>query len=210
MAVIQPSFYIDHETENGLLMGIYKRVGGVIRKVSDGTIVKHLKEIPSTDNIEESAKSAISTFNWKGVAIGLGVVAVIASGAIIAYNAIKKKSSKQKQSDFINGFNEAMKNYLTAIQTGDLSIALLDDLIDHNVIVTLKNSFHGRTVTTLSATGQDVFHKDFTPFTEGFVYAEANNIAFDERQFNKNDVNSLSNIKTCLQFQRKLFSDLTA
>ncbi len=48
---------------------------------------------------------------------------------------------------------------------------------DKNVIVTLKNSFHGRTVTTLSATGQDVFHKDFTPFTEGFVYAEANNIA---------------------------------
>lgn len=47
---------------------------------------------------------------------------------------------------------------------------------DKNVIVTLKNSFHGRTITTLSATGQDVFHKDFTPFTEGFVYAEANNI----------------------------------
>ena len=44
-----------------------------------------------------------------------------------------------------------------------------------NVIITLKNSFHGRTVTTLSATGQDVFHHSFTPFTEGFVYAEAGN-----------------------------------
>ena len=43
------------------------------------------------------------------------------------------------------------------------------------VIITLKNSFHGRTVTTLTATGQDVFHKDFGPFTPGFVYAEANN-----------------------------------
>ena len=49
-----------------------------------------------------------------------------------------------------------------------------------NVIITLKNSFHGRTVTTLSATGQDVFHHSFTPFTEGFVYAEAGNI--DELQ----------------------------
>ncbi len=47
---------------------------------------------------------------------------------------------------------------------------------DKNVIITLKNSFHGRTVTTLSATGQEVFHKNFTPFTEGFTYAEANNI----------------------------------
>lgn len=44
----------------------------------------------------------------------------------------------------------------------------------HNII-TLKQSFHGRTITTLSATGQDVFHKNFGPFTQGFLYAEANN-----------------------------------
>lgn len=43
-------------------------------------------------------------------------------------------------------------------------------------IITLKNSFHGRTITTLAATGQDSFHTDFGPFTEGFVYAEANNL----------------------------------
>ena len=43
-------------------------------------------------------------------------------------------------------------------------------------IVTLVNSFHGRTVTTLAATGQDVFHDFFFPFTEGFDYAKANDI----------------------------------
>lgn len=43
-------------------------------------------------------------------------------------------------------------------------------------IVTLRNSFHGRTVTTLKATGQDRFHNYFFPFTEGFDYAEANDI----------------------------------
>lgn len=48
---------------------------------------------------------------------------------------------------------------------------------DYYEIITLKNSFHGRTVTTLAATGQDVFHKDFLPLTEGFCYAEANNTA---------------------------------
>ncbi len=37
-----------------------------------------------------------------------------------------------------------------------------------HTILTLENSFHGRTVTTLAATGQDVFHKDFLPQTEGF------------------------------------------
>ena len=43
-------------------------------------------------------------------------------------------------------------------------------------ILTLKNSFHGRTVTTLAATGQDVFHNYFFPFVDGFINVEANNI----------------------------------
>lgn len=48
---------------------------------------------------------------------------------------------------------------------------------EKNVIITLENSFHGRTITTLSATGQDVFHKNFTPFTEGFIHVPANDCA---------------------------------
>ncbi len=44
-------------------------------------------------------------------------------------------------------------------------------------ILTLKNSFHGRTVTTLSATGQDVFHNYFFPFTEGFDFVTAGDIS---------------------------------
>ena len=55
-------------------------------------------------------------------------------------------------------------------------------------IITLVNSFHGRTITTLKATGQDVFHKNFYPFTEGFVYAKANDI---------NDVLDKINDNTC-------------
>ncbi len=43
-------------------------------------------------------------------------------------------------------------------------------------IIPLWNSFHGRTVTTLNATGQEKFHNYFFPFTEGFDYAEAGNI----------------------------------
>ena len=48
---------------------------------------------------------------------------------------------------------------------------------EKNLIVTLKGSFHGRTITTVTATGQDKFHQFFGPFTPGFVYVEANNIA---------------------------------
>ncbi len=43
-------------------------------------------------------------------------------------------------------------------------------------IITLNNSFHGRTITTLAATGQETFHKDFLPLTEGFLYADAGDL----------------------------------
>ena len=46
-----------------------------------------------------------------------------------------------------------------------------------STIITLKNSFHGRTITTLKATGQDVFHNYVFPFPEGFRYAGANDLS---------------------------------
>ncbi len=49
---------------------------------------------------------------------------------------------------------------------------------DYNVVITLKNSFHGRTITMLSATGQDHYHELFRPLTPGFVHAEANNLEY--------------------------------
>ncbi len=48
---------------------------------------------------------------------------------------------------------------------------------EYSTIVTLVNSFHGRTLTTLAATGQDCFHELFQPLTPGFVHATANDLA---------------------------------
>lgn len=59
---------------------------------------------------------------------------------------------------------------------------------NRNEIITLKNSFHGRTIATLSATGQDVFHQYFFPFVGGFKYATANDI---------NELNTLISDNTC-------------
>ncbi len=47
---------------------------------------------------------------------------------------------------------------------------------EYSTIITLKNSFHGRTITTLSATGQDKFHEHFNPLTAGFIYGDANDL----------------------------------
>jgi acetylornithine/N-succinyldiaminopimelate aminotransferase len=45
-----------------------------------------------------------------------------------------------------------------------------------NKIITLRDSFHGRTMATLTATGQDKYHKYFDPFLDGFVYCDANDL----------------------------------
>ena len=47
---------------------------------------------------------------------------------------------------------------------------------DYFTIITLRNSFHGRTLTTLAATGQEHYHELFNPLTPGFAYVEAGNI----------------------------------
>ena len=49
--------------------------------------------------------------------------------------------------------------------------------IEDPIIVTLEKSFHGRTLTTLAATGQEQFHKLFLPLTEGFVHVPPNDLA---------------------------------
>ena len=54
-------------------------------------------------------------------------------------------------------------------------------------IITLKNSFHGRTLTTLAATGQEVFHQKFTPLTPGFLCADPADPAGLERLASKNE-----------------------
>lgn len=57
------------------------------------------------------------------------------------------------------------------------------------VILTLQQSFHGRTITTLAATGQDYFHQHFFPFTAGFEHVVANDVvALQQRLDAKDDV----------------------
>lgn len=59
---------------------------------------------------------------------------------------------------------------------------------EYSDILTLKNSFHGRTLTTLSATGQEHYHELFQPLTPGFIYGEANDLEDIKRLVKENHV----------------------
>ncbi len=68
---------------------------------------------------------------------------------------------------------------------------------DCYTIVTLENSFHGRTLTTLAATGQSHYHELFQPLTPGFVHAKANDIADLEKTVEENKVAGI--LLECIQ-----------
>ena len=68
---------------------------------------------------------------------------------------------------------------------------------DCYTIITLCNSFHGRTLTTLSATGQDVFHRLFNPLTPGFVHVGANDL--EALRETVNSVNPAGIMLECVQ-----------
>lgn len=59
---------------------------------------------------------------------------------------------------------------------------------DYFTIVTLENSFHGRTITTLAATGQQHYHELFKPLTSGFVHTPANDLEALKKTVNENKV----------------------
>ncbi len=84
------------------------------------------------------------------------------------------KAAKMEKVFFANSGAEANEGAIKAARKYAFDIYKGD----RTEIITLKNSFHGRTLTTLSATGQDHFHQFFDPFTPGFVHVEPNN--FDE------------------------------
>ena len=59
---------------------------------------------------------------------------------------------------------------------------------EYTTIVTLENSFHGRTITTLAATGQEHYHELFLPLTDGFVHTPANDLKALEKVVSQNKV----------------------
>ena len=67
----------------------------------------------------------------------------------------------------------------------------------YHTIITLVNSFHGRTLTTLAATGQEHYHEDFQPLTPGFAYVEANNI--DQLQQTVKQIPTAAIMMECVQ-----------
>lgn len=85
--------------------------------------------------------------------------------------AVCKKSGMKKMF-FGNSGAEANEGVIKAAR----KYSFLKYGENRNTIISLQNSFHGRTMAALTATGQDAYHNYFFPFVEGFVFATANDI----------------------------------
>lgn len=98
-----------------------------------------------------------------------------------------------KKAFFSNSGAEANECAIKAIR----KYAMETKGADTYQIITLNHSFHGRTLTTLAATGQEAFHQLFTPLTEGFLYAEPDDLSSVEKLVKENKVAGI--LMECVQ-----------
>ena len=124
-----------------------------------------------TENLEKQIHKVLSTSNL-----------YYTMPMIEAAEKVVKNSGGMKKMFFANSGAEANEG---AIKTARKYAADKYGK-DRYQIITLTNSFHGRTIATLEATGQDHFHQNFFPFTNGFVYVPANDIETLKEAVNEN------------------------
>lgn len=140
MRVIQPAFTISEKAYAGIASGQYVRIGGVVRSISDGRIVEHLKDVATVKTaITNSAnKTALSTTVSNGLPIGktalisgcvgFGVAALTGLG-FWAWKHFKKRSEEKKQEE-TDTYKEYLDEYITNIQTQNLSLRSIKNVFD--------------------------------------------------------------------------------
>jgi len=129
MPIQQFAYDIPDDIAIGLMKGIYKRFGGVVRDASTGAIVKHLKEVEVPKKTE--AKGILKIVKSHPVAAAcIGTAAVVGAG-VTAYTVAKKqeKDYKRNSPPCIIAFEKTLKNYLKAVRKGELKEKHIDELI---------------------------------------------------------------------------------
>ena len=130
MPIQQFAYDIPNDIAIGIMKGIYKRFGGVVRDAKTGVIVKHLKEVDLSAE-KKASNVIVQTVKQHPVAtIGIGV-AVAAGTALTTYAVKKRKENEYKKNspECVINFEKSLKKYLKAVRKGALDEKIIDKLI---------------------------------------------------------------------------------
>jgi len=200
MAIKQIAYYVPPEIEAGLIKGIYKQFGGVIRNKKTGAIVKHLDEVPiKKDN---ALIGAVKNHPVATVTIG----AVIAGGTAATAYAVKKKKEKEERKNTplcVIKFEKSLKKYLKAVRKGELDENMIDRLMAD--LDAMKDSDE---VTQISL---DLSTKDLKQLVN-MIYdytkklAKANDVKLDK--FKKTSPDYVDYLHSYLEVQKQIFHEV--
>ena len=130
MAIAQDAFFIPDAIATGLATGLYRRIGSVVRYAvgpNKGQIVKHLQpiDLKAAEQAQGLGAKAIQFVanHKKGVGIAAIGVAVVGAG-VWGYTAWKNHEPK-----VLKEFRAALKVYIEAIRSGDMSVEKIDNLM---------------------------------------------------------------------------------
>ncbi|WP_155342288.1 hypothetical protein [Acrocarpospora corrugata] len=203
MAFVQPTLFIPDDIEARLLTGELVRIGSVVRDLA-GRIFTHLPEVPRPVDTQEGALRGIAKAltNPKSIAIGLGVVAVVATAGCVGFWAGKRKQGTEPEMpNCVEKFNASLGAYLEAVRNGCLDADVLDRLIS-DLDALKEESDGGRIIVGFSADQLDTLVNHVADYTRKL--AESNQIELSELQESTSHSEDNSPSQTIIDLRRYL------
>lgn len=203
MPIQQFAYDIPNEIAIGIMKGMYKRFGGVVRDAKTGAIVKHLKEVevPKPKSGGGAIVQAVKSHPVAAVGIGVGVAA---SGALTAYAVKKKKEKEYKKNspECVIKFEKSLKAYLKAVRKGNLDEKTIDRLIAD--LESIKEADAEEKISLELSTAE---LKQLVNMIYDYTkkLAKVNDVKLE--RFKQRSSNSIDNLHAYLEVQKRIFTE---
>jgi uncharacterized protein (DUF697 family) len=203
MPIKQLTYYIPPNLEIGIMSGIYKRFGGVVRNAKTGEIVKHLNEVG--EPTKKAGSAVMQAIKKHPVAtIGIGVVAT-ATTATISYFVKKKKEKEYKTNSpkCIIKFDTSLQKYIRAVRKGTLDEKIIDNLMK-SLDRIMEDENGEKIVVELSKTEL----KQLVDIVYDYTKKLAKNNFVELEKFRQSSPNLINNLHNYLEVQKQIFKEV--
>ena len=203
MPIQQFAYDIPNDIAIGIMKGIYKRFGGIVRDAKTGAIVKHLKEVelPTEKKAGSAIMQAVKQHPVAAIGIGVGVAA---GTALTAYAVKKKKENEYKKNspECVIKFEKSLKAYLKAVRKGTLDEKTIDRLMADLEAIKEADAEEKISLELSTAELKQLVNMiyDYTR-----KLAKVNDVKLE--RFKQHSPNSIDNLHAYLEVQKRIFQE---
>lgn len=203
--ITQSTFVIPPEIEAGLRSGDLIQFGGIVRNQL-GHIVKHLKEVP-LPAADENALRQIATV-VRNPRVLVPTLAVTAAAVSAAAYAAARRYRRTATPECFRRYNASLINYVTAVRTGRLDAAIVDQLISDFDDVEAYSTAEGRDLTLDFTTGQAaMLLQVVVGYTHQLAAENAIELGNLDDAESVGTAGTVTDLRRHLELQRKIFND---